>query len=82
MFKVLWERIPNVRSKARESTEAMSLAFVLLDFQHAGVRRSWELTVQIAVTEFLLHLAVPSFINPCTFGTGSWYFGNRYSEHG
>ena len=26
-------------SKARESAEAMSLAFVLLDFQHAGVRR-------------------------------------------
>ena len=25
-------------SKARESAEAMSLAFVLLDFQHAGVR--------------------------------------------
>ena len=25
-------------SKARESTKAMSLAFVLLDFQHAGVR--------------------------------------------
>ena len=37
--KVLWEWIPNVRSKARESAEAMSLAFVLLDFQHAGVRR-------------------------------------------
>ena len=26
-------------SKAREGAEAMSLAFVLLDFQHAGVRR-------------------------------------------
>ena len=26
-------------SKARESAEARSLAFVLLDFQHAGVRR-------------------------------------------
>ena len=25
-------------SKAREGAEAMSLAFVLLDFQHAGVR--------------------------------------------
>ena len=37
--KVLWEWIPNVGSKARESAEAMSLAFVLLDFQHAGVRR-------------------------------------------
>ena len=37
--KVLWERIPNVGSKARESAEAMSLAFILLDFQHAGVRR-------------------------------------------
>ena len=37
--KVLWEWIPNVGSKARESAEATSLAFVLLDFQHAGVRR-------------------------------------------
>ena len=37
--KVLWEWIPNVGSKARESAEAMSLAFVLLDFQHVGVRR-------------------------------------------
>ena len=35
--KVLWEWIPNVGSKAREGAEAMSLAFVLLDFQHAGV---------------------------------------------
>ena len=26
-------------SKAREGSKAMSLAFVLLDFQHAGVRR-------------------------------------------
>ena len=34
--KVLWEWIPNVGSKAREGAEAMSLAFVLLDFQHAG----------------------------------------------
>ena len=25
-------------SKVKESAEAMSLAFVLLDFQHAGVR--------------------------------------------
>ena len=37
--KVLWEWIPNVGSKAREGAEAMSPAFVLLDFQHAGVRR-------------------------------------------
>ena len=29
----------NVQSKARESEKAMSLAFVLLDFQHADVRR-------------------------------------------
>ena len=35
--KVLWEWIPNVGSKAREGAEAMSLAFVLSDFQHAGV---------------------------------------------
>ena len=27
-------------SKARESTKAMSLAFVLLDFQHVGVEKS------------------------------------------
>ena len=27
-------------SKARESQKAMTLAFVLLDFQHAGVRRA------------------------------------------
>ena len=39
MSKVLWERIPNVGSKARESAKAMSVAFVLLNFQHAGVRR-------------------------------------------
>ena len=31
-------------SKARESVEAMSLAFVLLDFQHAGVRRRAQCT--------------------------------------
>ena len=36
--KVL-EWISNVGSKAREGEKAMSLAFVLLDFQHAGVRR-------------------------------------------
>ena len=32
MSKVLWERIPHVGSKARESAKAMSLVFVLLDF--------------------------------------------------
>ena len=36
--QVLWEGIPNVGSKAREGAKAMSLAFLLLDFQHAGVR--------------------------------------------
>ena len=44
MSKVLWERIPNVGSKARECAKAMSLAFVLLDFQHAGVRRRAQCT--------------------------------------
>ena len=39
MSKVLWELIPNVGSKAREGAKAINLAFVLLDFQHAGVRR-------------------------------------------
>ena len=39
MSKVMWEWIPNVGSKAREGAKVMSLAFVLLDFQHAGVRR-------------------------------------------
>ena len=39
MSKVLWERIPNVGSKAREGAKATSPAFVLLGFQHAGVRR-------------------------------------------
>ena len=38
MSKILWEWIPNVGSKAREDAKAMSLAFVLSDFQHAGVR--------------------------------------------
>ena len=28
----------NMGSKARESTKAMGFAFVLLDFQHAGIR--------------------------------------------
>ena len=37
--KVLWEWIPNVGPKAREGAEAMSHVFVLLDFQHSGVRR-------------------------------------------
>ena len=37
--KVLWEWIPNVGSKAREGAKTMSLAFVLLEFQYAGVRR-------------------------------------------
>ena len=41
MSKVLWEWIPNVGSKARECMKAMILAFVLLDFQHVGVRRAW-----------------------------------------
>ena len=41
MSKVLWEWIPNGGSKAREGAKAMSLAFVSLDFQHAGVRRIW-----------------------------------------
>ena len=39
MSKVLWESIPNVGSKAREGAKAMSLVFVLLDFQHVGVKR-------------------------------------------
>ena len=30
---------PTVGSKARESAKTMSLAFVLLDFQHACVRK-------------------------------------------
>ena len=30
--------IPNVGSKAREGAKAMSLVFVLLDFQHAFER--------------------------------------------
>ena len=29
--------IPNVGNKAREGAEAMSLAFVLLDFQHVAL---------------------------------------------
>ena len=37
--KVLREWIPNVGSKAQEGMKAMSLVFVLLDLQHAGVRR-------------------------------------------
>ena len=37
--KILWDWIPNVGSKAREGAKTISLAFVLLDFQHAGVRR-------------------------------------------
>ena len=40
--KILWEWIPNVGSKARECVKATSLAFILLDFQHAGVRYSRE----------------------------------------
>ena len=42
--KVLWEWIPNVGSKAREGVKAVSLAFVLLDFQHVGVRRRAQCT--------------------------------------
>ena len=37
MSMVLWERVPNVGSKAREGANAMNLAFVSLDFQYAGV---------------------------------------------
>ena len=37
--KILGEWIPNVGSKASEGAKATSLPFVLLDFQHAGVRR-------------------------------------------
>ena len=32
-----WEWIPNLGSKARKGAKALNLAFVLLDFQHAGV---------------------------------------------
>jgi len=35
----LWEQIPNVGFKAREScAKAMTLAFVLLDFEHVGIQ--------------------------------------------
>ena len=44
MSRVLLERIPNVGSNAREGVKAMSLAFVLLDFQHASVRRRAQYT--------------------------------------
>ena len=37
--KVLWECIPNVGSKAREGAKAMSLVFVLLDFQNAKTEK-------------------------------------------
>ena len=36
---VLWEWIPNIGSKISESAKAVSLAFVLLDFEHAGILR-------------------------------------------
>ena len=36
---VLLELIPNIGSKVSESVQALSLAFVLLDFEHAGIRR-------------------------------------------
>ena len=52
--KVLWEWIPNVGSKAREGAEAMCLAFVLLDFQHArGVKHKHNQEIKCA-----LHLTV------------------------
>ena len=38
--KVLWEWIPNVGSKSREDAKALSLAFVLLDFQHVCQKKS------------------------------------------
>ena len=41
----VWEWIPIVGSKAREIVKTMSLAFVLLDFQHKGVRRGATLTL-------------------------------------
>ena len=47
--KVLWEWIPNA-SKAREGAKAMSLAFVLLDFQHAGVRADPDTAVHVIQT--------------------------------
>ena len=34
----------NVGSKAKESAKVMSLAFLLLDFQHAGERRRADCT--------------------------------------
>ena len=40
MFKVLWELIPNFRSKARESAKVMSLAFVFnLELMNVSVPR-------------------------------------------
>ena len=45
LTKVLWKWIPNVWSKAREGVKAMSLVFVLLDFQHVGVSSQKKSTV-------------------------------------
>ena len=47
--KVMREGIPHVQSKVRESTKAMSLAFVLLD-QRVGVKRRVKCTRRSADT--------------------------------
>ena len=43
-------------SKAREGAKAMSLAFVLLDFQHAGVRRRALIVRRLIVLWLLLSI--------------------------
>ena len=48
MSKLLLECIPNAGSKARKCAKAKCLAFVLLDFQHAGVSRRAQCTKRSA----------------------------------
>ena len=55
MPDVLWESIPKIGSKVSKSAKAMSLAFVLLDFEHAGnvfFGLAWDSGLAVIVSGF------------------------------
>ena len=66
-------------SKARESVKARSLAFVLLDFQHVGVRRRVQCA---AITGIGICLHANIVTIPSTSShTTAWTHKNVYCTH-
>ena len=51
----MWESIPKIGSKVSKSAKAMSLAFVLFDFEHAGnvfFGLAWDSGLAVIVSGF------------------------------